>query len=87
MTNNLQEMIRHYDRKSILQRKRNLPWNRSENFLLNKETNTNPINKENQIINQKYNYKTYKTDKNLKLNDENDVIEFNKYRNLIMDDI
>ena len=89
MTNNLQEMIRHYDRKSILQRKRNLPWNRSENFLLNKETNTNPLNKENQIINQKYNYKGYKTDKNLKLNDENenDVIEFNKYRNLIMDDI
>ena len=87
MTNNLQEMIRHYDKKYTEQRKRNLPWNRSENFLLKKENNTNPHNKENQMINQKYNYKKYKTNKNLKSNDENDMIEFNKFRNLIMEDI
>ena len=87
MTNNLQEMIRHYDKKYTEQRKRNLPWNRSENFLLKKENNTNPHNKENQMINQKYNYKKYKTNKNLKSNDKNDMIEFNKFRNLIMEDI
>ena len=39
------------------------------------------------MINQKYNYKKYKTNKNLKSNDENDMIEFNKFRNLIMEDI
>ena len=35
-TNNLQEMIRHYDKKSVQQRKRNLPWTNSDNFLINK---------------------------------------------------
>ena len=90
MTNNLQKMIRENDRKSILQRKRNLPWNRSETFLLNKntQTQTNPQAKENiNIKKEKYNYKKFGKDNKIKLNDENDMIDFNKFSYLIMKDI
>ena len=90
MTNNLQKMIRENDRKSTQQRKRNLPWNRSENFLLNKktQTQTNPQAKEN-INNMKEtsNYKKYGKDNNIKVNDENEMIDFNKFSYLIMKDI
>ena len=88
MTNNLQEMIRQNDKKSIEQRKRNLPWNRSDYFLLNKDsqTQTNPQNKEN-INKKKYNYKQFGNDNNIKLSEENDMIEFNKFSHLIMKDI
>ena len=88
MTNNLQEMIRQNDRKNVLQRKRNLPWNRSENLLLNKNTQTvktspeiKPYKKK-----EKNNLKPLGEDF-IKLDDENNMMSYEKFRNLIMKDI
>ena len=54
MTNNFQKMLRENDRKSIQMRKKNLPWNKSENYLLDKKILTSPdikVNKKKRIDN------------------------------------
>ena len=86
MTNNLQEMIRKYDRKSMQQKKRSLPWNKSENFLMNKRIQTNEQIKP-KIKKEKLGYKNYGYENNIKLNDDFDILDFNKFSHLIMKDI
>ena len=86
MTNNLQEMIRKYDRKSMQQKKRSLPWNKSENFLMNKRIQTNEQIKP-KIKKEKLGYKNYGYENNIKLNDDFDMLDFNKFSHLIMKDI
>ena len=88
MTNNLQDMIRYYDKKNVQQRKRNLPLTNSDNFLLNKKKDKNKINLDMNFDKEK-NKNQYKKIGNdyIKLDDENDMISYNKFRNLIMKDI
>ena len=88
MTNNLQEMIRYNDKKSVEQRKRNLPWNKSDNFLINKKTQTIETNSEMKLEKRKSkNHYKKIGDDFIKLDDENDMISYNKFKNLIMKDI
>ena len=86
MTNNFQKMLRENDRKSIQMRKKNLPWNKSENYLLDKKILTSPDIKVNKKK-KKNNYRNIGNDLIIKLNDENDIISFNKFNQLIMKDI
>ena len=86
MTNNLQQIIRKYDRKSMEQRKRNLPWNRSENFLVTKKTQVNTQTRP-KIKKEKSSYKKFGDEFNIKLEDDNDMIDFNKFSHLLMKDI
>ena len=88
MTNNLQDMIRYYDKKNVQQKKRNLPLTNSDNFLLNKKKDKNKINLDMNFDKDK-NKNQYKKIGNdyIKLDDENDMISYNKFRNLIMKDI
>ena len=88
MTNNLQEMIRHYDKKSVEQRKRNLPWTKSDNVLINKnmeKAETSP-----EMISGKRKSKIYYKklgNDYIKLDDDYDMISYNKFINLVMKDI
>ena len=88
MTNNLQEMIRHYDKKNVQQRKRNLPWTKSDNVLINKNKEKDETSPE-MIFGKRKSKIYYKKlgDDYIKLDDDYDLISYNKFINLIMKDI
>ena len=87
-TNNLQEMIRHYDKKSVQQRKRKLPWTKSDNVLINKNKEKDETSPE-MIFGKRKSKIYYKKLGNdyIKLDDDYDLISYNKFINLIMKDI
>ena len=86
LTNNLQDMIRKSNKKSMEQRRKNLPWNRSENVLI-KNINVGSLYKHKNIQTFGNNYSPKNNINRIKLDDENNMIPFNEFKNLIMKDI